>query len=222
MDSGCDITLRDKKSLTILHYAAKYGHQDIMALIWLSDDKSVRDNAIEYRSQSGITPLHFAAESGSVDCVEFLLDNESDINATTVEGDTPLHYSIKQISTMECLVDHGCDIHIKNNYGKTAFEMTMKKGNVETAQFVLNKKIELKEDCSDIFFAAAESCNIEIFNIFVEKGINMNYENFKGETALHLAAKAGNIDFVRFLVDNGADPNWEDHNGVQFSFIYFF
>ena len=216
LDNGCDVTGRDKQSLTVLHYAAKYGHQEIISYLWLSDDNIVRDNATEFRSQTGIMPLHLAAESGSVECVEFLIDNGSDIDAQTFEGNTPLHYSVSHIETMECLIDHGCDIHIKNNYGKTAFELAMKKGTIETAQYVLNKKIELKEDCSDIFFAAAESSNIDIFNLFVEKGIDMNYENHLGETALHLAAKGGNIEFVTFLVENGADPNWEDHNGVLF------
>ena len=32
-----------------------------------------------------ITPLHLAAESGNIECIEFLVTNECDINAQTTE-----------------------------------------------------------------------------------------------------------------------------------------
>jgi ankyrin repeat protein len=37
------------------------------------------------------TPLHMAAQSGSVDCIELLLQHGANIEATTSDGSTPLH-----------------------------------------------------------------------------------------------------------------------------------
>jgi hypothetical protein len=41
------------------------------------------------------TALHEAARSGRADIAELLLEHGSDINATELEGDTPLHTAVK-------------------------------------------------------------------------------------------------------------------------------
>lgn len=45
------------------------------------------------------------------------------------------------------------------------------------------------------------------------KGVDINYQNGGGRTALMRAAKRDYKDIVRVLLDNGADVNIEDHKG---------
>ncbi|EAY06549.1 hypothetical protein TVAG_358390 [Trichomonas vaginalis G3] len=213
IDLDIDRSCRDNKSLGIIHYAAKYGHFSIISLIWMYDINKMEDNAIELRAQSGITPLHLACESGNMECIDFFLDKGCEINSQTTENMTPLHFGCCHAEVMDYLMQKGADYHMRDIYGKTAFELTMKKGNFESANFVINKMIELGEDCKDIYFAAASGGNVSVFSAFIEKGIDINFENSDCETALHVAVRFGNKELTQYILDNGADPNWENNIG---------
>ena len=47
----------------------------------------------------------------------------------------------------------------------------------------------------------------------LDQGANVNITNYKGQTALHCAAKAGFVEPVRILLDHGADVNAQDRDG---------
>lgn len=47
----------------------------------------------------------------------------------------------------------------------------------------------------------------------IEAGADVNVRNYKGQSALHCAAKAGFVDIVALLLDHGADVDAEDRQG---------
>ena len=47
----------------------------------------------------------------------------------------------------------------------------------------------------------------------IDQGADVNVRNYKGQTALHCAAKAGFVDIVRLLLASGADVGAADDNG---------
>jgi hypothetical protein len=72
----------------------------------------------------GITPLLYAAVSGSADCVQHLLQNGADPHACPKSGDfegvTALHYATPDISKMRMLVNAGIDVNVTDAQGRTA------------------------------------------------------------------------------------------------------
>ena len=66
--------------------------------------------------EDGSAPLHFAAMSGSVDCVQILIDNKADVNARSFALYTPLHDAVG-VGAVECaklLLDNGANVNSKN------------------------------------------------------------------------------------------------------------
>lgn len=92
----------DSACLTALHLAANEGHVDVARLLLRkgasifsrNEDTSIKlGGSIPIYSAGGMTPLHFAAESGSTAVLALLLqcpDCESIRNATDNGGNTPL------------------------------------------------------------------------------------------------------------------------------------
>eukprot|EP00026_Physarum_polycephalum_P011596 Phypoly_transcript_11831.p1 GENE.Phypoly_transcript_11831~~Phypoly_transcript_11831.p1 ORF type:complete len:249 (+),score=33.50 Phypoly_transcript_11831:333-1079(+) len=71
------------------------------------------------------TPIHYAARSGHLDVVKFLVDRGADINARDIENWTALHYSCNNghVEIVEYLISKGIDTTPKDSfYNQTAIE----------------------------------------------------------------------------------------------------
>ena len=60
---------------------------------------------------------------------------------------------------------------------------------------------------------AASNNNLELVEILIEKGADINQTNNYGSTCLHEAARKGKVDIVELLINHGADINIEDKDG---------
>jgi ankyrin repeat protein len=77
------------------------------------------------KNEGNVTLLHFAAMAGATKSIKWLLDQGLDINAIDCTGGTPLFDAITKPSLegVKILVEHGADLHIKNNKGETPIDL---------------------------------------------------------------------------------------------------
>jgi ankyrin repeat protein len=119
--SGASYDIVDKAGCGVLHYAVDGGNLDALQYL-LMDGADV--NATD--TTSGWTPLLRAASvGGNKDVAELLLkykanvnqmdkDNKSALMIAVINGNQPL---------VQVLVEHGADVNLKNEFGKTVYEM---------------------------------------------------------------------------------------------------
>ena len=96
--------------------AAKNNKIDLLK-IFLKDPDACDVNIKAAEIQRGFTPLHVAAENGSIQCLEYLLEiEEVDVDAKDIKGDiTPLQLAIKnqhQAAAVK-LIQYGANLDIK-------------------------------------------------------------------------------------------------------------
>lgn len=117
MNLDADLKIRDSLAFTPLHYAAEFGHLEIIQYFWMSG-LSVDDKAMAFSSQSAITPLHLAAGNGNLDVIQFLV-TQVGVNTRTSSGLTPLHYAAHkgQLDALKLLIASGADVNEANNLG---------------------------------------------------------------------------------------------------------
>ena len=136
-----------------------------------------------------------------------------------------------QIDTIDYLLKHGANVHIRNNEGQiplnlaainfhriSAFSLFAKMTNLtnlgiaslpnhfgldnnESLMTVLSK---ISKDKKQLFEAAKEG-NKATINILDAIGVNLDSKTICGQNALDLSSENGKYDVVEFLLDNGVD-----------------
>jgi ankyrin repeat protein len=128
--------VKDNRGQTPLHYAAKIldGFYPLKRLTERFQDRYDGD-AINDTDHKGMTPLHLAAANGHPRSVQYLIDNQANINAIDQYGNTPLHLigqdaivTGKHVNVNGCieiakiLKDAGADLTVVNKKGEANTE----------------------------------------------------------------------------------------------------
>jgi ankyrin repeat protein len=100
------------------------------------------------------TPLHCAAGSGNVPCVEYLLGLKADTQIADTSGLTPLMASVAHcgmqggdMRTMQLLLDSGADPNLGSSNGATALHIAASMDNVAIINDLVGKGASA--DCAD-------------------------------------------------------------------------
>lgn len=90
---------------------------------------------------TGYTPLHYAARSGSAECVALLLQHGARVDAQTAGGATPLHRAAHQGHTQVCamLLDAGASALIADDGGETPLHKAMRERRTEAGALLLSR-----------------------------------------------------------------------------------
>jgi ankyrin repeat protein len=90
---------------------------------------------------TGYTPLHYAARSGSAECVALLLQHGARVDAQTAGGATPLHRAAHQGHTQVCamLLDAGASALIADDGGETPLHKAMRERRAEAGALLLGR-----------------------------------------------------------------------------------
>ena len=151
--------------------------------------------------KSGWTPLHFAAQAGQIDIVEFLIAKGADVNAENLSGVTPLQFAAdkahKEIA--ELLIEKGADVslHLAARLG----DLPRVKSSVEDGADVNAE--DVRGD-TPLHIAAAKG-HKEVVELLITKGANVNAKNNEGQTPIDIALEQNHKDIVALLLEKGAE-----------------
>jgi len=173
------------------------------------------------------TPLHFAAQAGQTDVVEYLITNGDDVNAENIQGEAPLQFAadkeimelliangaevstihtavmIGDLTKVKAFLEKGTDVNSKGWSGRTALHIAAREGHKEIVELLLANGADV--NIGERYFnrIAAEFAmakgHDEIVKLLVSKGSNIS--------ALHLALYRKDKAEARRLIEAGADVN---------------
>ena len=126
--------VRNDKDESVLMLAALKGY---LPLVKQLVDKDADVN------KPGWTPLHYAASTGQVAVIEFLLENSAYIDSESPNGTTPLMMAAMYGSpeAVKVLIQAGADLNIKNQLGLTALDFAVR-GNRQNAKELIETGLQ--------------------------------------------------------------------------------
>ncbi len=158
-----------------------------------NDDLAALDAAIangaDVDLDIGYPVVHLAAEKGSVDFVERLLEAGADQNVAGNNGHSALTRAAVNghVDVMDLLIDAGADLDSRDEqYGRT----------------IIMTVIDMAP-------------NSDVVDLLIEAGSDLDAADQRGETALAAAAFMGRPELAQRLVDGGANVNVVNNDGVS-------
>ncbi|KAK2706236.1 hypothetical protein QYM36_016318 [Artemia franciscana] len=188
-------------------------------------------------------PLHMAiiimaAKEGSADVCNLLIKSGAEIDATDVDGETPLgtaiktsnldlvklllkrganpncgeclHLAVKKGGADLCnlLIKSGAELDATNVYGETPLGTAIKTSNLDLVKLLL--KLGANPNCGECLHLAVKKGSADVCNLLIKSGAEIDATNVHGETPLGTATKTSNLDLVKLLLKRGANPNCEE------------
>lgn len=148
---------------------------------WLITSKTIKTT-----DGSGNTVLHYTADWGYSDSLQYLVSKGADIHAKNANGETCLFNGAKSNNPeiIQVILENGGSIKDRDNLGSTPLHTAVRWGAVKSAEQL------------------------------IKLGININAQNTAGKSPLAEAVIANKTEVSKYLLENGANPNSSDENGV--------
>lgn len=189
----------------------------------LENDSSL----INSRDEQGCTPLQIAVSKGSIEMVEFLLFQGSNVNAKSYIrssanplANTPLHTAViknlEGIATI--LLSKGADANIKNDEMIPLLHIAVTKGNKNIVEQLITYGADI--DACDTnghtaLHKAAVNGQIEIAELLINKGADMHARTLdSGAIPLHFAVGKGYEHLVKLFIHKGCDLSCQTDEGL--------
>ncbi|XP_062594933.1 ankyrin-1-like [Saccostrea cucullata] len=212
VEMGANVNLKDENESTPLVLACRFGVS--------SDVEYLIEKGASLHLGSPQFPLIAAVMGKNVKTVEFLLQNNVNVNKSNEKEKTALYYAAKlgSLDIVKLLVEHGAQVNKTDEDRKSPLYWVAQKGHYDIADFLIDHGAECDQSDSknkSPLYCAAKRGYLKIIKLLVKKGADINRPTTKNRTALYRAAKRGYFEICKYLIDNSANVNKTDKKGYS-------
>ena len=166
----------NEEGLALIHHAAFNGRADIVSLLLHAGADSNQSAQAQDGSSTSTLPIHFAAQSGSLDTVACLVRNNALVDAMDSSGWAPIHYA----------AFHNCH-HIVAAF----FAINADCVDVKTSDMLKSTPLLL----------AGQNGGLDTVKCLMKLGASMAVTDSSGKNIVHIAALRNHTNILKFLAD---------------------
>ncbi|KAM9388504.1 ankyrin repeat domain-containing protein 42 [Phaethornis superciliosus] len=196
--------VKKDQNYTSVHEAVKAGDVEQLAAM-IKSGAGINEVDLVHK----FTPLHWAAHSGSLECLQWLLWHGADVTDVTVRGWTAAHLAAirGQDACLQALLRNGANAEAQDDRGCTASHLAAAHGQSYTLQNLLrsgvNVNVSDRNDWKPAHYAAFHG-RLGCLQLLVRWGACVDDVDNNGNLPAHLAAMEGHLHCFKFLVSKMA------------------
>ena len=169
---------------------------------------------VNAKDMYGNTPLLLAVEKKDRETVKYLIDKGANVNVKNNNGDTPFMAAARNgdIETIKLLMSKGVNVNSKDGKGNTILIEAINRNNDEMVKFLLENGANvnvrdkwMNKEKTALMLVIENYMPVEIMEIMVAKGVELDVKDEDGNTALITAVQRNNIAAVKLLTAKGAE-----------------
>ena len=194
-----------------LHRATMDGFADVVE--WLVTSRS--QGLEELHSHK--TPLYYATCHGNPKIGRLLIKLGADANAPRCIGLRPLHIASSKgrLETLHLLIANGADVNARDDNDWTAISFAAEEGRLEAVRVLLDNGADpnMGRSVKSPLYRALEDEHLEVAQLLLKYGADINSQDGSGRTMLHLASRRAKPKLARLLLEHGANIHARDSQG---------
>ncbi|KAF6215003.1 hypothetical protein GE061_009751 [Apolygus lucorum] len=164
---------------------------------------------VDAQDPRGRCALHYAAEAGQLEAVEYLIEAGSKVDLGDRESLTPLHLAAVRghLDVVKCLLKMKAHVNAKCTDKMTPLHYSASRGHVDIVTTLISHGASVNTldsgDRTPLKLAASRDL-YQVVKVLVESNAKVNIEDVKGYTALCEAVWQKNVAMARLLLEAGA------------------
>jgi ankyrin repeat protein len=188
LDNGANIDDKDTHKLTALQHAVIENSETAYELL------TAKGADIETKDERGFSALFLAVVMSNEQAYKFFVEHNAIVDTTDNQGNTPLIVAAlyDNMKARNFLLKNNADIHLKNIYKESAFD-------------IIGKKEIRRSDLDKELVAAVKTHNFEKVEELLNDGADPNTTDDRGVNVMYIAAGRGYTNIVDILEKSGAD-----------------
>jgi len=167
---------------------------------------------VNQRDSVGNTPLLFAARYGRTPLVDYLLEHGANVDAETFSGITSLQETIRRgnMNVLRALLAAGADVAHEDGHHENALFDAVKYRSVLATRLLLDRGVPSgthnDDDITPLLYAV-EDDQLEIVEMLLEAGVDINDGSLQYGGALCVARQRHLAQMEHYLLQHGAQPD---------------
>lgn len=196
LENGADVTIQTRSTQeTAFHYCAIAGNNDVLMEMISKMNPTDVQKALNRQSSIGWTPLLIASNRGHMDLVNNLLANHARVDVFDTEGRSALHLAAEKgyLDVCDALLTSKAFINSKSRVGRTALHLAAMNGFTHLVKFLIKEHnavidiLTLRKQTP--LHLAASSGQMEVCQLLLELGANIDATDDIGQKPIHVAAQ---------------------------------
>lgn len=162
--------------------------------------------------KNGMTPLHWAANGGKLECMKLLLEHGADVNVTDSQDNiTALHIVCARgfSACAQLLLDHLANVNALSNRTESPLHVACWAGHAPCVHMLLQAgalvNIKDAEFGDSPLHQATSGGHLQCVHMLITHNAALNMRNRRGWTPLHCAAANDHLECFQKLLEAGAD-----------------
>ena len=178
-------------------------------------DQRADPNSVD---EDGDHLLLYATLYSSVECVQLLIENGSNVNAKNRLDETALMWSVHDPAKMKLLMQHGADINAKAKTGNTPLLIAcVGHGKYDAVKLLIDKGadvLSVNNKKENALIRASQFGDTATISLLLRKGIDINALSQDSTTALINAILNANKPVIFQLLNRGANTEIQSFFGL--------
>ena len=170
---------------------------------------------IDYQTvDDGYSALMKAVENGNLEAVRYLTRHGAQVDLKNNRGKSTLEVGCEKgnVEVIEALLEVESDGDVQYSAFNTAFNTAVEHNHTKLVKWFLESGNITNIPASALSFAI-DNQSIELVQLLLDRGAQVNLQNNRGVSALMLAVNKGNVEVVKELLERGADVNLKGEGG---------
>jgi ankyrin repeat protein len=217
-----DVLDSDKR--TILFNIVKFNYTELLKLLIEFNKKLVGISLLDIKDKAGLTILHYTIISNNYHMFKILLENNANPYINDNKNNNSIVYTIinNRNEMLKYFIDNNYRLNIISDKNETLLQVALNYQNEYAVKILLNTNIDLNNKDNENGFTILHQSiiqnNKELFIKLLEMNIEINLQDFFGNTPLHYIFIEKAYNFLDKLLNKLKDNikleyNYTNYNG---------